>query len=489
MVKNEQQFTALSYAVRTRVLLKYLGQLGLAVAALTLVPAAAAFWFGDYATGVRYLIVIALVLATAGPASRLPIPSRVQANEALAATALIFVLTPLLMTWPLMASGLGFIDALFEAVSGITTTGLSTVTALQSKPPALLFARAWMQWYGGLGIAVLSVSLLTGHHIAARRLLEPETATESIVTTTRTHARRVLMVYVLLTVAGLAVMSLTSVDTLTAVTHTFAALSTGGFSTRDASFAAFNGTGLPWVASGLSFLGAVSLPLYYFIYLRGWQSLRNDPELPALVLACLAICLALFLVFAHTMSWPQAARQAVLMGISAQTTTGFSSLSVQHVAPLAKVLMILSMMTGGCIGSTAGGIKLLRVLVAARVFSLAIRRTAMPAHAVVPNRLAGRPLDSDDIERTLLLIALFAAVVAASWVCFVGAGYPPLDALFEVVSATGTVGLSTGITSSALHPLLKGVLCFDMLAGRLEMIALLVLLYPGTWIGKKAEST
>ena len=113
----------------------------------------------------------------------------------------------------------------------------------------------------------------------------------------------------------------------------------------------------------------------------------------------------------------------------------------------------------------------------------------MPSHAVVQAQLGGRHLEDDDLLRALVLMALFGAVILLSWLPFVAVGYDPLDALFEVVSATATVGLSTGITNMALPDALKAVLCVDMLAGRLEIVALLIVLYPGTWFGKRAESS
>ena len=103
-------------------------------------------------------------------------------------------------------------------------------------------------------------------------------------------------------------------------------------------------------------------------------------------------------------------------------------------------------------------------------------------------RRGDRPLENDDIQRAMLLILLFAAVVLISWLVFVSFGYPPLNALFEVASATGTVGLSTGITHTDLPSTLKAVLCIDMLLGRVEIVALLIVLYPRTWFGKRTES-
>jgi trk system potassium uptake protein TrkH len=139
------------------------------------------------------------------------------------------------------------------------------------------------------------------------------------------------------------------------------------------------------------------------------------------------------------------------------------------------------MATGGGVGSTAGGIKLLRLLILIRMIQLAVMRVQLPRHAVVEPAIGGRTLDGLQIEHALVLILLFLLLVLGSWMVFLVAGYPALDALFEVVSATATVGLSVGITGPDLDPGLKLILTLNMLAGRLEIIALLVLLFPGTW--------
>jgi trk system potassium uptake protein TrkH len=154
-----------------------------------------------------------------------------------------------------------------------------------------------------------------------------------------------------------------------------------------------------------------------------------------------------------------------------------------------KIITIMAMLIGGSVGSTAGGFKVLRLLIFLRLIQLLIRRTAVASHAVVTPTLGGRKLNNDDILKAMMLILLFAVVVLVSWLIFIVFDYPPLDALFEVVSATGTVGLSTGITRAELPTLLKALLCLDMLLGRVEIVALLIVLYPRTWFGKRAQST
>jgi len=487
-VARDDTLLALSYAVRLPVVLKYLGQLALALAVLTLPPLLAALWFQDHGFAWRLLLVIILTGGTGAVLSRLPAPARLQVNEALVITALAFTGGALVMAWPLMAAGIGFSAALFEAVSAVTTTGLSTLASVEQMPPVFLFTRAWMQWYGGLGIVVLTVALLLGHRLATHRLVDPELHAENLATTTRHYARRMLLVYVLLTLAGLFLLLWSDVGIFTALIHVLSAVSTGGFSSFDASLAALPPAGQV-IVSLLCVAGAVALPLYYVGFMQGPAAALRDGELRTLLalVPVLGVAVALILA-ADGMPWHEALRHGFLLGISAQTTAGFSSLAVGDVAAGGQLLLILAMLVGGSLGSTAGGVKLLRVLIVARLLQITLWRSRVAEHAVVQSRLGARLLESDDIERALLLILLSVLVVFISWLPFVLLGYDPLDALFEVVSATGTVGLSTGLSASGLPPALQAVLCFDMLAGRVEVVALLVLLFPGTWFGKRAES-
>ncbi|MBP6699747.1 MAG: TrkH family potassium uptake protein [Halioglobus sp.] len=485
----ENRINVLAYAVRSRVLAKYCGQLALMLALLSVVPLGFAVLEAEWRAAVRYTIVCAGLLLAGGALARLVAPIDIRDNEALTITAVAFLLTPLVMSWPLAAAGIAPVDALFEAVSGVTTTGLSSLGGIEQRSALFLFARAWMQWYGGLGIVVLSVALLMGHHAAARRLADPIESGEMLVATARTHAQHSLVVYLWLTLLGLALVWPLAGDGFTALVHVLAAVSTGGFSSFDGSLGSMGGAAALAIMA-VSLLGAVSLPLYWrMCYARSGTRLRTlvgDVELRALIVGCLLVGgLLALLAWWHGVDAPW--YNGFLMGFSAQTTTGFGSMPVVDMDPASKLVMIVSMLVGGSVGSTAGGFKLLRLLILLRFLQFTLRRSALPSHAVAEPYLAGQKLESDDIQLALLLILVFIGIVLLSWLPFVLLGYDPLDALFEVASATGTVGLSSGITRPELEAPLKGVLCVDMIAGRLEIIALLVVLYPRNWMGRRSS--
>lgn len=486
------QASELKYAVRYRVVFKYFGQLCLVLAGLTLVPLMISILYGETAVSLRFALMVAGLAGLGGGLSRLPAPAMIQTNEGLVLVALIFLGSSLVMSYPMMEWGLSFSDAFFESISGVTTTGLSIMTTLVGASPTFLFTRAWLQWYGGLGIVVFSLALVMQQGQVAKGLSVNVSDSGDLIGGTRAHARQVLKIYVLITVLGIAVSWFAGAEIIDAIIYTLASVSTGGFAPKDESLAALAWPVRLWLTL-LCLACAIPLTFYYRLVTEySERRLAVDfRQLQALVITSLAVTMAVgFTMWLdHGMAWPQILHHAPVLAISAQTTTGFSSMPVAQLDAGSKLILIFSMLVGGGVGSTAGGFKLLRLLIVASVLRLIIVRACLPTHAVIEPRLAGRRLECDEINGALLLIVLYFAVVTLSWLPFVVMGNNPLDSLFEVVSAIGTVGLSVGLSSSNLPGLLKGILCFDMLMGRLEIIAWLVLLYPGTWFGRRMEET
>ncbi|MGB8435822.1 MAG: potassium transporter TrkG [Burkholderiales bacterium] len=202
---------ALAYAVRPAVVARYVGELLLVFAVLAIPPALVGFWYSKYGMAWHYLVAALALAASGWLLTGHPAPARIQANEALVVTAAAYLLASCAMAYHLAAAGLGWGDALFESVSGITTTGLSVITDVDSMPRTMIFVRSWLQWCGGLGIVVFSIALLMGNDVTVRRLIDPAPAGEDLATTTRTFARRVAVTYAALTflaVAALAALGL-----------------------------------------------------------------------------------------------------------------------------------------------------------------------------------------------------------------------------------------------------------------------------------------
>ncbi|MEJ2167218.1 MAG: potassium transporter TrkG [Desulfobacterales bacterium] len=384
-------------------------------------------------------------------------------------------------------AGLSFADALFEAISGATTTGLSTVKAPERMPESFLFLRAWMQWYGGLGIVVLSLALVLRPGTVAKDLAVTESNEKDLVGGAKVRARKIFWIYSLMTATGIGLLMLLGVGPYQAVLYAMAAVSTGGFAPHANSLAAFKAWPAQVAVILICLAGAVPLISYHRWFRR---SRRRGADLHHLGAVVGCGLLLTFLVGFFT--WRSAGRfepdkmyHIPLLVFSAQTTAGFSTQNPAKLGAASKLGLIAAMMIGGSPGSTAGGFKVMRLLLGMQLIYMLIMKSSLARHAVVSPQLWGRRLTPDDIQESVAIILLFIGVVGVSWLIFVAAGYAPLDSLFEVTSATGTVGLSVGITRTDLPALLKGVLCADMLMGRLEMAAWLVFLYPRTWIGRR----
>lgn len=480
---------ALTYAVRGKVLAKYLGQLCLVLVGLSSVPLLVSLFFGDTTLTFRYAIVMALLALSGTFLARIHAPSRLQANEAMVLVALVFFLSPLLMTYPMMSSGIAFGDAFFETISAVTTTGLSTLSSVENKPDTFLFARAWMQWYGGLGIVIFTLALVVQSGVTAKDLSVTECDPDDLVGSTKVHARRTLIVYAGLTLCGVLVVWLTGTSMLESITLTFAAISTGGFAPVDTSLIQSTRS-TQFFVSLLCIFGAIPLVFYRQLYLK-----QGKGGMSWFQIALLLLCgTATTVLVAVSMSSPDNFWTADLwfhawfQAFSAQTSAGFSTVDIAGLDSAAKLAMMPAMMIGGAIGSTAGGIKIFRILIVLRLVHLLVVRTATSRRTVTYPTLGNKKLHDQEIQSSLLFILLFFLTVGLSWAPFVVMGYDPIDSLFEVISATGTVGISAGITQSQLPSILKSVLCADMLMGRLEIIAWLVLVYPRTWYGRRAET-
>lgn len=487
-----KQQRGLHFAARPAVVARYLGQVLLVLGGLTCVPAAVALLDGAPAIALRHGAVVIVLLAAGGAGARLRAPDGgIQKNEALVVSALAFALPPFLMAFPLMGYGLSYQDALFEAISGVTTTGLSVVASVDAMPFAFHFARAWMQWVGGLGVIVLCIAFLIEPGTAARHLGFDRHEMDDLVGGAHAHARRALMAYGTVTVLGIFLLMALGMGAEEALVHAFAAVSTGGFSSHDASLAGIAAVPARFGVIALCFAGAVPFYVYYRAAYRPgpgrWGSMLSDLQLRALVVLTVALIAVLFgLLWRGEPADPsKALGDAVITAVSAQTTAGFATVPIAGLGADALGVLIAAMTVGGGFGSTAGGIKILRLLIVLRLFHLMLVRCSVPGSTHISARLGGRPLDPVEIEAAVAVVMGYAGVVFLSFLLFLAFGQPALGSLFEVTSAVGTVGLSAGLTGPALATPLKAVLCVDMLMGRVETIALIVLIFPPTWIGRR----
>lgn len=280
--------------VRPLVVCRYLGQLALMLAVLLAVPTLFAGASGDWSLALTLLFAALLPSLMLGMCARLPVNDRpLQANEVLVATALAFILASALMTIPLASAGLPLLDAWFEAVSGVTTTGLTMVVNPEIGSAAFLFTRSWMQWFGGLGMVVLSLALAVGRAEDMHRLADAASLEDDPSESVRIHARRVLAVYLSLTACGFGLVLASGLSAFDALIHTLSAISTGGFSAFSDSLAGLDRK-VQLALRAVAFLGALPLPVFYRAFVHGARSFVQDLELRSLTAAVVITALTLW---------------------------------------------------------------------------------------------------------------------------------------------------------------------------------------------------
>lgn len=403
-------------------------------------------------------------------------------QEALVVTAAAYLLFAVIAALPFLPVT-SFLDGFFESMSGITTTGLSVVD-VERLPVSLLFFRAYLQWVGGAGIIIISLVMFLEPGKASFQLYASEFGRENLVGSIFATARLVVRIYLALTVIGFFVFLAVGMTPFDSLLHILSTVSTGGFSPYRDSMARFGEVGVGLAGPAVTMfmvLGAITFPLYYILFKGGWKQFSRDLQVRGLVLL-IASTSFLFLFFSS--SRPDFV-SALFEAASTVTTTGFSVSDPAAWPETRKFFSAIMMMIGGSNGSSAGGIKIVRLLLLLKMVHWSIQRSILPPEAKVVCKYGGQPVAQTVIIQTATLFFVYLLMLVFSMFILSLYGFPVVDALFESASALGTVGLSAGITSAGLSSGCKVLLIFDMWAGRLEILPVLILFYPGTWLWKK----
>ncbi len=392
----------------------------------------------------------------------------------------------------LLAPGIdSFTDAVFESASGVTTTGASILTDIEGLSRPVLLWRALSSWLGGMGIVVLVIAVLplVGH--GGMHLYRAEFSgakSEKLKPRVAETATSLWGIYLALTAALCLLLMLAGLEPFDAVAHAFATLATGGFSTRAASIGAFASPAVEYITSFFMFLGGTSFILHYRAVLerRPLGALRDYEFRQYLATAAGATLVAFVLL--HTQlgyGIERALRTSLFQVTSILTTTGFSTDDFELWPPLGQLILLVLMFTGGCTGSTAGGMKISRVALLAKVVSREFKRM-VERHGVFAVRLGGRVIPEPTIQSLLNLVYLAFVVNFVSCLALAAVGVDVLTAISAVAASMFNIGPALGGVGptdnySHLPAVAKWVLSFDMIAGRLEFYTLLVTVTPWFW--------
>ena len=427
-----------------------------------------------------------LVLSCQGP-HREP-----QVRTAFLLTSLTWLAVALFGSLPFQIgeANLSFTDAVFETMSGITTTGSTVIVGLDRAPPGLLLWRSLLQLLGGIGIVLISVVMLPFLRIGGMQLFRSESSDRSakLLPSMRALMGHILLVYLGLVAFCTMLLDIVGMDFFDAFNHACAALSTGGFSTRDASVGGFRSPAAEWVL--VLFMIAGCLPMVRFVAVtqgRGELFLR-DSQIRLFLAFTLVATAALtgWLVLALDRPPQEALRLAAFNAVSVISTTGFASADYQLWGAPAVALFLALTVVGGCTGSTAGGIKTFRFEILWLYARLYLSSLFLPSRVARP-RYEGRPLDPEVINGVLSFVfffmgswGLFTVVLGALGLDLVTAISGSATALANVGPGLGPIIGPAGNFAPLSDPV-KWTLTLAMLLGRLEFFTLLVLLHPTFW--------
>jgi trk system potassium uptake protein len=403
------------------------------------------------------------------------------------------------------------LDAYFESMSGITTVGATVMSyPLEVHPPSILFWRSLTQWLGGMGFIVLGVALLPRLLEGGGALLRAEFSGGSVRLRPKLAetARSLWGIYIIFTAAGVAVVALLlhlggmapSLAIFEAVNHVFTSIATAGFSTRTSSLAGLQNPAVELVLSVLMLAGATSFVLHYrAIHGGGLKSYLQEEEfkfLGVLILGTTVVIAAIVFLVGTPEAWAtmggapdplQALRHSLVTVVSAVTTSGFATTDFDAWPDAARILILLLMLTGGMAGSTAGGVKVFRVLVLMKLLRREALRIVRP-RAVLSVRMRGEVVDEGTLHTISAFFFAYITVLLVSSIVLTFTGLDMVAAFAASAATVSTFGPGLGavvggpdFSYALVHPVAKVVLVFNMWFGRLEIFAALLLLLPSTY--------
>lgn len=413
-------------------------------------------------------------------------------RDGVAIVTLAWIAAGLTATLPYLLSGAipDFTNAFFESMSGFTTTGASILTDIEHLPPAILFWRAQTQWLGGMGIIVLSIAILPFLGIGGMELYKAETPSPVVdkLTPRISDTARVLWkIYLFMTLFLILLLLAGGMSLFDAICHSFATLPTGGFSPKNASVGYYQSGYIDWVILIFMFLAGINFSLHYRLLRGNVRQFFRDPELRVYLCVVAALVLLVFADIYGTIysSIADALRFAAFQVVSIITTTGFATGDYEKWPPLSQMLLFFCMFAGGMAGSTAGGIKIVRIILLVKHCYQEIFRIIHP-HAVSVVKLGNTPVSQTIMRSIWGFFFLFVGIFIVGSIALAALGMDMISALSAMATCLGNVGPGFGSIGpmdnyALVPPVGKWILIFTMLLGRLEIYTIIVLLMPAFW--------
>ena len=412
------------------------------------------------------------------------------------------------MTWVLFSligmipfiylNGMDITDAFFETMSGFTTTGATVISDIDSMSNGLKFWRCITQWMGGLGIVVFTFALMPTGEMRNNNIFSAETtgiSLDKLSPKISSTARRLMIIYLILTVCCAALYYAGPMSAFDAVCHSFTTISTGGFSNYTASMAHFNSKYIEYVCSVFMLLSSINFGLYYYAAVRKWYIIQNNEEINVFFkIVCISIVIFMLLFYfvpatienmaSLPMGIEEIFRTSLFHVSTIISSTGFAASKYDYVAWGDAYLMptLLMMTIGACAGSTAGGMKVVRFIVGAKAIRNEFIKQLHP-RAILSVNLGGQILKEERVRRTLGFILIYVVLVIIGITIMTYFGMDTVTSLGSSITALSNIGPGAGLTGpsnnfSEIHPITKWLISFYMLVGRLEIYTVLFLFMP-----------
>lgn len=419
-----------------------------------------------------------------------PGKAALNAHEGFLIVSLGWVLMSMLGALPFTIHGTipNYMDALFEAVSGFTTTGATVVTEYENFPRGLMFWRASTHWIGGMGVLVLTLALLpklTGRTAHLVKAESPGPSLSKIVPKMGNSAKILYIIYFLLTLLEFIALLLCGLNPYDAGIHALSNAGTGGFSNYSASVGAFNSPAAEVVITVFMFLFGVNFAVFFKVLIGDWKNAFKDEEFKW-YLAIFIVVGALFSFIIQPLysDWITSVRYGFFQTATIMSTTGFGVIDHNTWPVAAQMLMVFVMFIGACAGSTAGGMKIVRILLLTKLGKREISRTVHPRKIKVV-RLNGKAVEEHLLHQVAIFsfMYVFYVLFGALLISFTGQ-YGVVESFTASLTCVSNVGPGLGAIGSSFagyNVFAKLVCCFLMLAGRLELFPMMILFHPSLW--------
>ena len=473
------------------IVLRLLSYILLTEGALLLLPAVASLCYGEWFVMGVFLFTAALSALAGALFHRVKAKSQIfYMREGFVTTALCWLLISVVGAVPFVLTGCipNPVDALFETVSGFTTTGASILPAVADLPKGILFWRSFTHWVGGMGVLVFLLSLLPltgGSHVNLMKAESPGPQVDKLVPKVQSTAKILYGIYFALTVVEFCFLLAGGMNVFDSMLTAFGTAGTGGFGFKNDSFASFSPY-IQWVVTIFMILFGVNFNAYFLLLLRRFRRAASSEEVRAyfaIILAAVAVITVNIRSLYGTFG--EALRHAAFQVGSIITTTGFSSCDFDLWPTLAKEVLVLLMFVGACAGSTGGGIKVSRFLLMGKTLGKELKQALHP-QVVAPVRMDGKLVNHETIRTTNVFMGAYFFIFVVSFLLISLDGFDMVTNFTAIAATLNNIGPGLAQVGpmmnfgSFTNPA-KLVMIFDMLAGRLEIFPMLVLFLPDTW--------